>query len=199
MLALGLVIFSAPLLGESIKDSRHDLSTPDSTEVCIFCHVSHRANPDSGPPLWNRAIESDHFRMYSSDSMDSTMPSMPSPVSLLCLGCHDGVISEIAVNGVMVDNKHDLVNYHGGPDTASVPNCERCHGEMYTGKPSSLSLGTNLGNDHPISMDYPTSDPEFNTPSDGTTGWGAGKVRLAGGKVECVSATMFTTRLSLHS
>ena len=90
--------------------------------------------------------------------------------------------------GYMVNTKHDLVNYKGHPDMTSEPNCERCHSEIF-GIPSNLSLGTNLGDDHPISMDYPAAgeDDEFNTPPDSQDGWGDEDIKLVRGKVECVS------------
>lgn len=188
LLALALILLGPSVYGDSIKDSSHDLSTTSSPEICIFCHTPHNANQAAGSPLWNRSIKDDHFTMYSSDTMNSPLPGKPGAQSLLCLGCHDGVLSSIDVNGNLVSTKHDLVNYHGTPDTSSSPSCRSCHGQMYGDGPFA-ALGTNLGNDHPISMDYPTAvvDPGFNVPPDATTGWGEDTVMLFNGKVECSS------------
>ena len=77
------------------------------------------------------------------------------------------------------------------PDMSSYPNCERCHADMYGGK-RTLVLGTNLANDHPIAMPYPTAavDPSFNAPPSPSGGWGGSSrfdVKLFGGFVECSS------------
>jgi predicted CXXCH cytochrome family protein len=55
-----------------------------------------------------------------------------------------------------------------------------------------LSLGTDLSNDHPISMPYPTpaQDPAFKVPTDAQKGWGGAspnEVKLYAGWVECGS------------
>ena len=182
ILVLGLSIIASPLQSGTIVGSRHDLSTGTSPEVCIFCHTPHLANPDISHPLWNRAGTDQAFTTYSSSTITNA-PGQPNPSSLLCLGCHDGVISYIMVNGNLVSNKHDLVYYHGSPDTTSYPNCERCHSEMYTGQPSNLSLGIDLSDDHPISMIYPAGDDglDFNIPPNADTGWGPGDIKLVAG------------------
>ncbi len=188
MAAIAVLIFlisNTPLLGASVVGTRHDLSTGTTTRVCVFCHTPHTANPDLNGPLWNRAGTPLTFTPYGSPTME-TVPGQPSPVSALCLGCHDGVISQVTVYGVVFDNKHHLLRNDGFPDTTSSPNCERCHSNFYSGKPSVLALGTDLSDDHPISMDYPAG-AKFNVPPDLQNGWGIGDVRLVGGKVECVS------------
>lgn len=184
-LGAGLLIPGAGWAG-SIVGSRHDLSTASSPEVCIWCHTPHNANQTITAPLWNRSVSTATFTPYSSPTMD-TNPGVPRPVSLLCLGCHDGVLSPDQ-NGTNQDNKHALLNYHGSPDTTSSPNCERCHTDMW-GNERTLVLGTDLSDDHPISMPYPTTaqDPDFNPPPDPQNGWGEGHVRLVDGYVECVS------------
>ena len=188
ILILSLIVINPPLYGGTIVGSRHDLSSGSSPEICIFCHTAHNANPDVEPRLWNRAGTNQVFTPYSSPTMINP-PGQPSPVSALCLSCHDGVISQIVVMGEVRDNKHELLNYHGFPDETSYPNCERCHSEMYSGKPSVLALGTDLSNDHPISMNYPIAGEgvDFYTPPNSDTGWGTGDIRLVAGKVECVS------------
>lgn len=189
ILLAALSCFSLSLFGASIVGSSHDLSTGSSPEVCIFCHTPHNANTAAAPPLWNRAIDDSNFTMYSSDTLDSVMPNVPSPRSLLCLGCHDGVLTYIDVGGNTVSTKHDLVYYHGTPDTLSYPNCARCHPGYYGYPPTNYKLGKDLSNDHPISMDYPTGlvDSEFNIPLDAANGWASDVVMLFDGKIECAS------------
>ena len=113
-LALSVLGINSPIYGGSVVGSRHDLSTPSTDDTCVFCHAPHNANQDIEAPLWNRAVTDQPFTLYSSSSLNSIV-EQPSGVSLACLGCHDGVISSIEVNGEMRSTKHQLINYHGFP------------------------------------------------------------------------------------
>lgn len=178
----------------TVIGSRHDLSTAGTPEVCEFCHTPHHSNTNQPSfPLWNRAETTQTFALYGSPTMDS-LPMQPRTLSRLCMSCHDGVSASTMVNGFSVNTKHDLVVAPGGvrPDTTSQPNCERCHTDIYSGGRRTLVLGTNLSNDHPVSMAYPTAaqDAMFNTPPDVMNGWGGrlqADVKLFGGYVECGS------------
>lgn len=188
----GILLFSPMLYGGSIIGSRHDLSTAGTPQVCEFCHTPHGANTNLQAPLWNRAETTQNFTLYGSSSM-SVAVSQPGGMSRLCMSCHDGVNATTVVHGISVSTKHDLVKPpgHPPPDTTSQPNCERCHADFYGGR-SKLSLGTDLSNDHPISMPYPTpaQDPAFKVPTDAQKGWGGAspnEVKLYAGWVECGS------------
>ncbi len=192
-LAIGfLLATAAPVPAQTVIGSLHDLSTSSgfSNQVCAFCHTPHTANTDVVAPLWNRFVDlSASFTVYESETMD-TVPGQPTlTISGVCLGCHDGTVSMVTVNGIVGSTQHDLVNAPGPggtPDTSSWPNCRRCHGEMY-GDPPARWQGTDLTDDHPISMTYPTpaEDPAFQTPPDLVKGWN--DVYLYAGKVECPS------------
>lgn len=188
----GMLLFSQTLYGGSVIGSRHDLSTTSTPQVCEFCHTPHYASTNIQGLLWNRAETTQTFTLYGSSTMNVSA-SQPRVVSRLCLSCHDGVNANTMVNGNLVSTKHDLVRPPGGgvPDMTSSPNCERCHADFYGGK-RVLVLGTDLSNDHPISMPYPTAaqDPAFNRPPDAANGWGGGSkndVKLFAGAVECGS------------
>ena len=139
-------------------------------------------------PLWNRFIDTNQvFTVYSSPTMDTTPGDPNTAVSMLCLGCHDGTSGTAIVNGITGSTKHDLINAPGPggiPDTTSYPNCRNCHPTMY-GDPPAYWSGTDLSDEHPIAMTYPTAavDPAFNTPPDLADGWPL--VPLYAGKVEC--------------
>lgn len=190
-LLAGLLVALLPIVSlATVAGSKHDLSTPqqDSNRVCAFCHTPHGANQDVIAPLWNRFVDLNQvFTPYSSPTQD-TMPMNPAvSISGICLGCHDGTVSMVVVNGITGSTKHDLINAPGPggtPDTTSWPNCRRCHGEMY-GDPPADWQGTDLSDDHPISMTYPVpaQDPAFRTPPDPANGWPT--VVLFSGKVEC--------------
>ncbi len=184
--------------GSSIVGSKHDLSTPtpDTPEVCVFCHTPHVPSVSLSnnhgtridAPLWNRFIGSSTspvtFTVYASSTLKGTPANPPDGISLACLGCHDGVLAN--------NDKHDLLNAPGSggvPDTSSEPNCSRCHTWKGGGSGGSLTpvdiIGTDLTNDHPISMLYPVGDSDFNVPPDSQNGWS--DIKLFNGKVECAS------------
>jgi len=179
-------VFSA--MSASVVVSKHNLAGPydPSEQVCVYCHTPHFANSGnlSGVPLWNRSSGNTSFTMYSSATIDAAIANAPSPNSLACLGCHDGVNAN--------NNKHDLLNGPGSgsiPDTTSWPNCRRCHPQMY-GSPAVNWIGTDLKKSHPVSIVYPTAaqDPGFHIPPDLQKGWTASpSVPLYRGKVECPS------------
>jgi len=189
-----LLAVTGVVLGASIIGSKHDLSTtgadPYSDQTCAFCHTPHQAN-NTLPiqaPLWNRFIDTNQtFTVYSSPTMD-TAPGNPNiSLSMLCLGCHDGLSGSAVVNGIAGSTKHDLINAPGPggtPDTTSYPNCRNCHPAMY-GDPPAYWSGTDLSNEHPIAMNYPTAagNPAFNAPPNLSEGWPL--VPLFAGRVEC--------------
>lgn len=189
------VLFLSGLLEGGVINTKHDLSDasggPYNTQVCAFCHTPHSANRILNAPLWNRFVDRTKvFIPYQSATMN-TVPGDPnnSLGSLLCLGCHDGTLGTVVVNLYAGSDKHDLVNAPGPggiPDTTSSPNCQRCHPEIYGGQPVQWT-GTDLGNDHPVAMLYPTpsQDPQFNPPPDPQSGWP--DLPLWGGRVECAT------------
>ena len=78
ILALIFSVFDYPLHGGTIRESRHDLSTENTANVCIFRHCPHNANPDVAAPLWNRAGTPQTFTVYTSDTIYNP-PGQPSP------------------------------------------------------------------------------------------------------------------------
>ncbi len=194
VLTLLALIASQSADGASIRGSRHDLSTAgggDSDQICAFCHTPHSSNRVLDAPLWNRFIDRTKvFTPYQSATLNS-IPGNPndSLASILCLGCHDGTLGTAVVNTYVGSDKHDLVNAPGPggiPDTTSWPNCERCHPDFYGGQRPKWQ-GTDLSNDHPIAISYPTTalDPGFLTPPDPVNGWSY--LPLFSGKVECAT------------
>lgn len=194
LVCLAALLLAGTVSGGTVVGSRHDLSTSTTPQVCEFCHTPHYASTNlPGAPLWNRAETTQTFTLYGSPTMNTAV-SQPNLMSKLCLSCHDGVNAYTMVNGNSVSTKHDLVKPpgHPPPDQSSYPNCERCHSDIYSGRPRTLKLGTNLGNDHPISMAYPTAaqDPDFNAPPSAASGWGGTSqydVKLFAGGIECGS------------
>ncbi|MEF9437727.1 MAG: hypothetical protein L0922_02880, partial [Candidatus Mariimomonas ferrooxydans] len=68
-------------------------------EICRVCHVPH----DHGRSqkyweaynglLWNHAVVSADYTMYTSATLDGAIDGDPSGTAKLCLGCHDGAVA----------------------------------------------------------------------------------------------------------
>ena len=203
-----LLILSQIVVSAEIRNSKHDLSATNeygnfygeaSTQICVFCHTPHAANSsltDGNPgqaPIWNRRITDDtQFQLYEGSFSVPTGPT-PSPISVACLSCHDGVSATGGVSAVASNDVHVVINTPGaGSVNALNPNCSACHpfaqpegGELYPSE--AWQIGADLTNDHPISINY-------NTSFEHTGGLGGefepaplNGVKLFNGKVECAS------------
>ena len=205
-----LLILLQIVVSAEIRNSKHDLSATNeygnfygeaSTEICVFCHTPHAANSsltDGNPgqaPIWNRRVTDDtKFELYTGSYSVPTGPT-PSPISVACLSCHDGVSATGGVSAVASNDVHVVINTPGsGSSTALNPNCSACHpfarpegGELYPS--AAWQIGADLTDDHPVSINYQTSyshfgggtaDAEFEAvPLNG--------VKLFNDKVECAS------------
>lgn len=149
----------------------HDLSagsalrntdTAIDGQTCIFCHTPHGGSTMA--PLWNRAQQpgGTTYTKYSSSTMDAPTPTdaqIIGSVSGACLSCHDGTVA--------VDN---LLNVNGtahspsisftvqGTAKASYTNDGTGTNNLMT-SPGIPFMGTDLSNDHPISIDYSAAGP----------------------------------------
>lgn len=114
---------------QSIAGTSHDFSNDafSGGEICIVCHTPHNADTAvAGAPLWNHAVTSSTFTLYSSPTFDGGPAVQPAGQSRLCLSCHDGTVA---------------IDSFGGA-TGTV---------FLTG---GANLGTDLSGDHPISFAY---------------------------------------------
>ncbi|MFQ5852770.1 MAG: cytochrome c3 family protein [Candidatus Binatia bacterium] len=149
LIALGSSAYAA-----GIADTRHNL-VPTALggtgngdvkgqfgEICVYCHTPHGG--DTIAPLWNRQDSSPgSYSLYNSRTFDATFATgAPTGVSKACLSCHDGTLS---VNA--------LRNYPGSGAAIT--------GSMVDTRLSNVTLlndmaeiGTDLRDDHPISMKY---------------------------------------------
>jgi hypothetical protein len=194
-----LVVFSsttlaapgtAPSFGEmtSIFDSYHNLgstnqrpTTPnggqpsnhsnDTAEICVFCHTPHGGDNAAAVPIWNRQLSNpDTYTRYSSlgtSTFDATEAPIGS-VTIACLSCHDGtqaidsVINAPGSGGYDPNGSRIGTNFVGADQSGGVLAADIVQ-----------NLGTDLSNDHPVSMQYagggisttsvdgPTNDPDF--------------------------------------
>jgi hypothetical protein len=174
-----LVATSTAMAGRpmsSIADSWHNLGaqnawtqTPsgnavsnhsnDTAEICVFCHTPHGGDNTAAVPIWNRKLNSPaSYKRYSSLG-SSTFDAEEAPigsVTIACLSCHDGGQAiDSLINapgsggytdpaGVSYGNMPRLGNFVGGDSDGN--------GRLAPGVVQ--NLGTDLSNDHPVSMQY---------------------------------------------
>lgn len=163
---------------DNVTNSKHNMSTRSGLtnygEVCVYCHTPHGGQNSTNAPLWNRNFgpASGSYQMYDaawSSTINMTVASSPQGVSLACLSCHDGTIGL------------DVIVNRPNADTALAPS-----GSVMPGNAGQFfaNLGTDLRNDHPISVTYSVaSDPAFNAPDAGNRI--NGELPLYSGRVEC--------------
>ncbi|MFQ5479121.1 MAG: cytochrome c3 family protein [Candidatus Binatia bacterium] len=167
--AVVAVVFFAGASFAGIVSSEHDFSNKgwnNTGEICVVCHAPHNSNTSvSDAPLWNHAVTTATFTTYSSATLDATT-GQPDGISKLCLSCHDGTVA--------IDN---FGGQGGGSQFMSG-------GEL---------IGTDISNDHPISLVYDSSlaslDGGLHDPSTRASGLGGtvDEDLLFNAKLECGS------------
>lgn len=218
----------------SVVGSRHDLSSTnpdasavrvtgdggtgyDTTQVCVFCHTPHgsQSRDQVDAPLWNRGIIAATYQTYQSPTLDTGVGGVapqPDGVSLACLSCHDGTVAlDLLVNKPGAGGWTDPSDPTLGGNTNRIGfvfNRVETENRFPTtdagGGANVRLLGTDLRNDHPVSIVYPTiggTDPAFHAPNQ-TRGTGTARldwfddgdntltdneVRMYGTKVQCAS------------
>ena len=139
ILVAAVFAVATALRADSVLNSKHDLSVTGpgpikaatESEVCLFCHTPHRGTGDA--PLWNHAMSAATYTPYFSSTIKATV-GQPTGSSKLCLSCHDGTVAL-----GMIQNPNTTIAMQSGVTT------------MPAG-PS--RLGTDLSDDHPVSLTY---------------------------------------------
>jgi len=164
------------------------------TQVCVFCHTPHGATTSIAAPLWNRSLSQATYTTYSSNSIEadaSELAAGPGGSSKLCLSCHDGTmaIDKVNVLGGASNPTVAMTGLVGASGAGRMPNATADTG-------FTRNLGTDLGNDHPISFTYnaalAAADGELRTPDGSTVGTrtaGAAKPKmpLEDGQLQCAT------------
>ena len=123
----------------SITGSPHDFSGRGwgNNEICVFCHAPHNAKTPQLAPLWNHTSTTATYILYDTPTMDQKTVQ-PRGRSKVCLSCHDGTIA--------IDSFGNRTGTHFAGGNAN--------------------LGTNLANDHPISVPWThqTFNGSYNAP-----------------------------------
>jgi len=167
----------------SIADSYHNLgannrrtTTPnggspsnhstDTAEICVFCHTPHGGDNTAAVPIWNRKLnDPTTYTRYSSigtSTFDATEAPVGS-VTIACLSCHDGTQ---AIDSVINAPGSGGYNANGARIGNGFGGADQTAGQLATGIVQ--NLGTDLSNDHPVSMQYAGGGISTTTPS-GTT------------------------------
>ena len=178
--------FGGPM--SSIFDSYHNLgstnvrtTTPnggtpsnhsnDTAEICVFCHTPHGGDNTAAVPIWNRQLsDPTAYTRYSSlgtSTFDATEAPVGS-VTIACLSCHDGTQAIDSVINAPGSGGYDPAGARIGTNFVGD---DQVNGQL---DPTIVqNLGTDLSNDHPVSMQYagggvsttnvngPTNDPDF--------------------------------------
>jgi len=149
-----------------IAGSDHDFSGDgwSGGTICLPCHTPHHGETGFVAPLWNHEVTTASFTMYSSDTLDGSVDTQPADVSKACLSCHDGTVA--------------LENFGGNTGGGSFID-------------GGALIGTDLSNDHPISVLYsagggPGQDSELNPTSSAFADATIADYLFAG-KVECAT------------
>jgi len=158
-----MTLFLALLFAQAvpnIRATKHNLSSTSGNavratsedQVCVFCHIPHKAMQSR--PIWNRDLSYQEnaslYTLYGSTTLDSNV-QRPNGAAKLCLSCHDGTQAIGA-----------LLNNNGAPDQVQMAN------GVTTMPDGPRKLGTDLRNDHPISMvPNVAADPEIQLPPPG--------------------------------
>ncbi len=130
----------------------------ETTEVCVFCHTPHASTLDTGAgggdlakaPLWNRALNTTPglYTPYNSRSIQANIDANPGGASKLCLSCHDGTLAVDSVN-VLEGQANGTIAMTGLDVGGTMPGGPQGATSGFTRR-----LGTDLRNDHPISVTY---------------------------------------------
>lgn len=109
-----------------VAGSKHDLSVPGGGAASELCVYCHTPHDLGGKRgLWNPQQAATVYTLYGSTTLRSTQ-RQPTGRSRLCLACHDGTTAPASPTG----------------------------GAARSPLTGSASLGTDLSDDHPVSMTY---------------------------------------------
>lgn len=213
--------------GQTMDSYRNDYE-----EVCVYCHTPHGANRTVNAPLWNRTMRANTYQTYDLlGSASITQPiTQPGINSLTCLSCHDGTTAVDSVINMPGSGRYNPAqetsenlgflnaewNNRRGPDATvhmrlADTGCLSCHsadagpvGANATDF-TAFAIGTDLRNDHPVGIRFPTNagvGTDFKDPTrrearlayfdtNGNARADAGEIRLyntgEGYEVECAS------------
>lgn len=189
VLAPTLLSAAPPTTG--VEGTVHDLSITGqnsvtmATKSCVFCHTIHNSSASAGSKLipdWNHTTTAATFTMYNNTNhagadLKGTVDSQPTGPSLACLSCHDGTVSVGSLVVAPLGGGNDTyVSARGGVSPGT--------GRISSGN---ALVGTDLSNDHPISITYQDNLDSGLQPAASLTGVRLYPANVTGAKVQCSS------------
>ncbi|MCF6256699.1 MAG: hypothetical protein L3K25_10475 [Gammaproteobacteria bacterium] len=165
----------------SIVNTRHNMGSqgqgpntaaPENTaEICIFCHTPHGGSTEDAAgnrvsvPLWNKQLAADvtvfsTYDQLGTSTLDAAVGEVGS-VSLACLSCHDG--TQAIDNIINAPGSGGYDGAGGGVDGLgwawnsgdnTLDGTGRFIDSVDTDGTNIWAIGTDLTNDHPISVQY---------------------------------------------
>jgi len=174
----------------NVTGSNHAAAS-DTGEICIFCHTPHGGDTGAAVPLWNKRLSTATYTTYDqlgTSTLDAGITNIGS-ISIACLTCHDGTQ---AIDNILNDSGSGGYDSTGGgsgglpytwtsPDN-SLDSTGTFQNSVDDGGGNIFEIGTDLRNDHPVSVQYggggisanatagPTRDTDFNLPQYDATG-----------------------------
>ena len=168
---LGAAMFAAGSAVAGIANTKHNLGaqgtgtnfTAATGEICVFCHTPHGADLREGVsvPLWNKQLSDPAvFATYDqlgTSTYDSAQAKVGS-VTLACLTCHDGTQAIDNIINAPGSGMYDSTGggaggrLEGDGWTWNTGGTVDASGTLLSGVIT--NLGTDLTNDHPVSMQY---------------------------------------------
>lgn len=142
LLLAAVVALFATNASALIAGSSHDLHGTTSNGACMYCHMPHHSNTAvTAAPIWSRTVfASSSYTMKNTSS--GQVPNLGTTQnSLLCLSCHDGVVSMTTLwNGQALGGSAVTLSSTG----------------------AATNIGTDLRNDHPVGVTYATAGTSAN-------------------------------------
>ena len=181
---------NASIPATGIYGTAHDLSATglhsvtQAASICVFCHAVHRSASSANQliPAWNHTTTGTTFKMYNSANVIGTtihgqVDAQPTGPSLACLSCHDGTVAMGSlVNSVGAVGATTYTAATGGVNPVSG---------VIAGGPN--LIGSDLSNDHPISITYQDNLNAGLVPATSLVGVRLYPGNATGGKVQCSS------------
>jgi len=167
---LGVAMFAAGSAVAGIANTKHNLGSAgtgnnkvtNTEEICIFCHTPHGADTGNNVavPLWNKSLTDPAiyatYDTLGTSTYDAAQAKIGS-VTLACLSCHDG--TQAIDNIINAPGSGGYDSTGGGATgrawswvTGASGLTVNADGILNSGVIT--NLGTDLTNDHPVSMQY---------------------------------------------
>lgn len=168
---LGSALVASSTFAGSIANTRHNLGSlgtgpntaaaADTAEICIFCHTPHGGDTGAPVPLWNKTLTTATFTTYDqlgTSTLDAAVGDVGS-VSLACLTCHDGSQAIDNIINAPGSGGYDANGGTAGTRAWTWTTDGTLLNGVFTdsvdqGGANIWEIGTDLTNDHPVSMQY---------------------------------------------